>query len=66
MKQMKKSYMEPAAEIHCLKSEQMMQAFTQVDNDGEGGEDPVPITPGDPPGGIGAKPNPFGDDSWED
>ena len=74
---MKKVYEKPLAEIVVFNSDEVMQlpGASQIDNDGDGtpeqhGQGNDRIIPGDPDGGIGAKPStPWGivnHSIWED
>lgn len=76
-KMKKKVYEKPLAEIVVFNSDEVMQlpGASQIDNDGDGipeqkGQGNDRIIPGDPDGGIGAKPSaPWENSShsiWED
>ena len=73
----KKVYQKPLAELVVFNSDEVMQlpGASQIDNDGDGipeqkGQGNDRIIPGDPDGGIGAKPStPWGivnHSIWED
>ena len=62
---MKKNYLRPYVEVMAFNFDGVMQCLpgaSQIDNDGDGipeqhGNGSERIIPGDPDGGIGAKPN---------
>ncbi|SES69877.1 hypothetical protein SAMN04487825_102114 [Prevotella sp. kh1p2] len=60
----KNSYVQPQVEVVYMDAEELLQTPGASTIQNGDNEEPGPVTPGNPPGGIGSKPW-FGDDKEE-